>query len=106
MRQIDVDTRTTLDDGTELEGIEGLRKYLSENRRKDFTRQFCRKLLGFALGREVQLSDELLLDRMQTELAKNGYRFSVAVEAVVNSQQFRQIRGQAIAEKLPTGGNP
>jgi hypothetical protein len=63
-------------------------------RRDDFVRQFCRKLLGYALGREVQLSDEPLLDEMQQKLAENDYRFSVAVEAIVTSPQFRQIRGQ------------
>ena len=35
-------------------------------RREAFLRQFCRKLLGFALGRSVQLSDEPLLAEMQT----------------------------------------
>ena len=34
-----------------------------------FTRQFCRKLLGYALGRTVQLSDDPLLAEMQRMLA-------------------------------------
>ena len=63
-----VDTRTKLEDGTEIDGIDGLREYLVTKRRNDIVRQFCRKLLGFALGREVQLSDEPLLDRMVKRL--------------------------------------
>ena len=43
-------------------------------------RQFCRKLLGYALGRAVQLSDEPLLAEMQSELAANDYKVDVAVE--------------------------
>jgi hypothetical protein len=61
-------------------------------RRDDFVRQFCRKLLGYALGRAVQLSDEPLLDEIQTQLRKNDYRFSVAVETIVLSKQFRHHR--------------
>jgi len=30
---------------------------------------------------------------MMSDLEKNGYRFSVAVESIVLSDQFRKIRG-------------
>ena len=33
-----------------------------------------------------------LLDKMQTELAKNGYRFSTIFDIVVSSPQFRNQR--------------
>jgi hypothetical protein len=66
---------------------------LLNDRRDDIVRHFCRKLLGYSLGREVQLSDKPLLDTMVSDLEKNDYRFSVAVEAVVLSDQFRKIRG-------------
>ena len=88
-----IDTRTTLVDGTEIQGFEGLRQYLLSQRRDSWVRQFCRKLLGYALGRGVQLSDELLLDRMMEQLAENDYRVSAAIEVVVLSEQFRKIRG-------------
>jgi hypothetical protein len=57
-------------------------------------RQFCRKLLGYALGRSVLLSDDPLLDEMQTQLAANDFRVMTAVEQVVTSRQFREIRGR------------
>ena len=89
-----IDTQTKLPDGSEVDGLSGLRDYLLETRRDAFLGQFCRKLLGYALGREVQLSDEPLLAEMQQRLARNHYRFSVAVEMVVQSRQFREIRGR------------
>lgn len=92
-RAEEADTRTTLIDGVEIEGLAGLREYLVHNRREDFVRQFCRKLLGYALGREVQLSDEPLLDEIHGRLKQDGYRFSTAVETIVTSRQFRDIRG-------------
>jgi hypothetical protein len=87
-----IDTKTKLLDGTEINGLSGLRSYLLTARRDDFVRQFCRKLLGYALGRAVELSDEPLLDEMQVRLKANGYRLSVAIEAVVQSPQFTKIR--------------
>jgi hypothetical protein len=89
-----LDTRTRLPDGTDIDGMEGLRQYLLTARRDAFVRQFCRKVLGYALGRGVQLSDEPLLDAMQHQLAAGGYRFSIAAEAIIHSPQFRQIRGR------------
>ena len=89
-----VDTRTSLPDGTKAAGLGGLRDYLAQKRRKDIVRQFSRKLLGFALGREVILSDEPFLDELQQKLAAHDYRFHTAVEAIVLSPQFRRVRGK------------
>ena len=95
LRPKTMDTRTKLVDGAMVEGIEGLRQYLVKERLDAFVRQFCKKLLGYALGRDVSLSDEPLLKSMQERLAKNGFRFSVAVDAIVGSEQFRSIRSVA-----------
>jgi hypothetical protein len=93
LRPAAVDTTTTLAEGQKIDGIDGLREYLLNERRDDIVRHFCRKLLGYALGREIQLSDKPLLDTMVSELEKNDYQFSVAVESIVRSDQFRKIRG-------------
>ena len=92
-----IDSRTTLPDGSKIEGLSGLRNYLLEKRRDAFLRQFCRKLFGYALGRELQLSDRPLIDEMLARLEKNDYRFSVAVETIVLSKQFRMIRGRSFS---------
>jgi hypothetical protein len=89
-----VDTKTRLADGSAVEGIDGLRHHLATERLDDVLAQFCRKLLGYALGREVALSDLLLLEEMQKRLKANDFRFSAAVEAIVTSEQFRKIRGR------------
>ena len=62
-------------------------------------RQFCRKLLGYALGRAVQLSDEPLLAEMQAELKAKDYRIVIAIETIVRSRQFREIRGNESASE-------
>jgi hypothetical protein len=92
-----IDAHVKAVDGTEFEGLDGLRNYLLTTRRETFVRQFCRKLLGYALGRAVQLSDEPLLDTLQATLKANDYRAGFALETIVLSQQFREIRGRDTA---------
>lgn len=96
MRKNQRDTSATLFGGTQVNGIKGLREYLVNQRLDDFLEQFCRKLLGYALGREVQLSDMLLIEEMKDQLRDNEFRFNVVVEAVISSDQFRKIRGQLV----------
>ena len=84
-------------DGTAIDGLDGLRNYLLTKRRDAFVRQFTRKLLGYALGRAVQLSDEPLLKEIQTKVAANDYHVGVAIDAIVRSKQFREIRGKDVA---------
>ena len=88
-----VDTRVQLRNGIQFLGIDGLRSYLLEERRDDLLEQFCRKLLGFALGRTVELSDQPLVDEMVMQLKKNKFRVSAAVETILRSTQFRFHRG-------------
>jgi hypothetical protein len=89
-----IDTRVQLPDGTRLEGLDGLRNYLLTTRRDDVLRQFCRKFLGYALGRSVQLSDKPLLDGILTQLKGGEGRIGSVLEAVVASPQFREVRGR------------
>jgi hypothetical protein len=93
-----IDSHATLFDGTTVEGADALRHYLVTKKRDAVVRQFCRKLLGYSLGRSVMLSDKPLLDEMQTRMAKNDYHFTTAVEAIVCSRQFRDIRGKGMGE--------
>lgn len=88
-----LDTRVKAMDGAEFESLAGLQNYLLTSRRDAFLHQFCRKLLGYALGRAVQLSDEPLLADMERQLAEGDYKVHVAIEAIVRSPQFREIRG-------------
>ena len=72
----------------------GLREYLLTKGRPAFMRQFYRKLLGYALGRAVVLSDEPLITAMQAQLAASDYHVGTAIDMIVASRQFREVRGR------------
>ncbi|AMV32300.1 hypothetical protein VN12_09265 [Pirellula sp. SH-Sr6A] len=90
-----VDTKTALPDGTVVSGVTELRDYLVRTRNNEFLLQFHRKLLGYALGREVMLSDKLFLESLaQRATTESSYGIGDAVEAIVMSRQFREIRSE------------
>jgi hypothetical protein len=93
-----VDSQVTLRDGTEFAGIQGLRNYLLTKKEETFSRLVYRRLLGYALGRSVTLSDQLLIDELMTERDNNGGRLSKSVLTIVQSKQFRMIRGSEFTE--------
>jgi len=88
-----IDDTGELKDGTKFQGLAGLRDYLKKNE-PNFTTQFCRKLLGYALGRQTMPSDKALLLHMQAALKQNNGKFSAAVLDVVNSRQFLHRRSE------------
>lgn len=90
-----IDTKVTLANGVAFDGLSGLRDYLSNERRDQFVHQFCKKLVGYALGRRVQISDEPLLEEIESRLKSNDYRVSSAFGAILHSQQFRYQRGRS-----------
>ena len=88
--------RVQLKDGTTFADIAGLRDYLLSKRRDEFVRHFCRKLLGYSLGRSVQLSDKGAARRDRA--APDRERLSVSRTrslTIVQSPQFRLRRGLA-----------
>jgi hypothetical protein len=90
-----IDTQVQLKDGTRFDDITGLRDYLLSKRRDEFLRQFCRKLLGYALGRSVQLSDDALLSKIRQSMIDHGQGAQTAIITIIQSPQFRQRRGLA-----------
>jgi Protein of unknown function (DUF1592)/Protein of unknown function (DUF1588)/Protein of unknown function (DUF1587)/Protein of unknown function (DUF1585)/Protein of unknown function (DUF1595) len=87
-----VETQAVFPGGSQGAGLEGLQDYIRAHRQRDFLDNLSRKLLAYALGRSLQLSDEPAIEMMQSALTMNGYRFSSLVEAIVRSPQFLNRR--------------
>jgi hypothetical protein len=98
-----VETQADFPGGGEGVGLEGLRSYIRERRQEEFIDNLCRKILAYALGRSLELSDEVLIEEMRKKLVANGYRFGTMVETIVISPQFVNQRGGGETAK---GGMP
>ncbi|MBS0205864.1 MAG: DUF1592 domain-containing protein [Planctomycetes bacterium] len=87
-----VDNLVPLPSGKEARGVPEYSQYLVAERADEFTKTLSRKFVGFALGRSLQLSDQPLLETMQSRLKENDQRFGILFETVVTSPQFRNQR--------------
>jgi len=91
-----VETSATFPDGSDGAGLDGLRDYLKRKRQDDFVDNLSRKLLSYALGRSLVLSDDPTIEQMRAKLAANDYRFETLVESIITSPQFLNRRGQPV----------
>jgi hypothetical protein len=94
-----IDASATFPGGSTGIGIGGLKAYLRAKRQNDFVDNLCRKLLAYALGRSLILSDDILIESMRANLARDGYRFDSLVESIVTSSQFRYKRGGDLSRR-------
>jgi hypothetical protein len=96
-----VDTRASFSPEEEGKGLEGLRAYVRAHRQDDFLDNLCRKLLSYALGRGLMLSDESAIQKMRAKMTADGQKLSVLVKSIVTSPQFLSTRA---GEYLASGG--
>ncbi len=88
-----IDNSAVFPNGNAGNGVDGLREYLLKCRQSDFIENLCRKLLAFALGRTLRLSDDLLIEKMREDLIAEEHRFDAMVKAIVLAPQFLEKRG-------------
>ena len=84
---LEIDNSGQGENGAAFRGVDGLRQFLA-TRQTEFTTNFCRNLVGYALGRSVILTDKPLLAGMRSDLAKSDAPFSVAILDLTKSPQF------------------
>jgi hypothetical protein len=87
-----IDASSTFPGGIQGTGYEGVLAYIKGHRQNDYLDNLSRKLLAYALNRSLVLSDEGLIERMNTRLAADGYKMDSLVEAIVTSPQFLNKR--------------
>jgi mono/diheme cytochrome c family protein len=80
-----------LPDGTMLRGLDELKHYLLEGpQRRKFVNNFSKRLMTYALTRDLQSGDFYTLISMRRALEENEYRLSAAINTLVTSGVFLQ----------------
>lgn len=78
-----------LPDGREVSGAAGLRDYLVNERKHEFARSLVSRLLTYALGRSLELTDQSAVDQVLDQFAQDNYRMKGLVHKVVSSEPFQ-----------------
>ena len=82
-----IDAAAALPDGTQFQGLNGLRTLLVSHP-EEFVRTFSEKLLSYAVGRVVESSDLPAVRQIAREAAAENYRWSSLVAAIARSTPF------------------
>jgi hypothetical protein len=88
-----IDPSGTLPDGKTFQGPAELKAIL-KGKKELFARCLTEKMLTYALGRGLEYYDKPTVDGIVAELARNDYKFSTLVVAIVKSDPFRLRRGK------------
>ncbi len=87
-----VDAEADFPGGMRGDGLAGLQNYLRTQRQEQFVDNVVRKLLAYALGRNLWFTDEPTVESLKNQLAANDYRTRVLIEGIVTSPQFLNQR--------------
>ncbi len=83
-----IDSRSKLPDGVEVQGIEGIKEYILELKKDDFTRSLVENLFAYAIGRDVSFADEKEINNIVKEVIDDDYRFRTVIDQIVLSPSF------------------
>jgi len=84
-----VDATSTLFNQQELDGVDGLKRHLLENRQDQFSRALVTKMSAYAMGRPIGFSDRSEIESITRELRKNDDGLATLVKLIVTSKLFR-----------------
>ena len=85
-----VDSVGRLPSGTEVRGLGELSATLLRERRSDLARQLTRKMLAYALARQLQYYDEATVRDLTSQMEEGGRRLQTLIHAIVRSESFQK----------------
>jgi hypothetical protein len=84
-----VDASSLLFNGQELNGMDGLKRFLLKYRQDQFARAMVHKMTTYALGRPLTFGDRSSIDRITADLRKQGDGLATMVTLIVTSDLFQ-----------------
>lgn len=84
-----VDASSMLFNKQELNGVDGLKDYLLENRQDQFVRALVHKLATFALGRPLSFADRSSIDDITENVRQRGDGLATMIQVLVASELFQ-----------------
>lgn len=83
-----IDATSTLPDGTKINGVAEMKRYILKERSQEFCRSLVEHLMAYGLGRDLKYSDEAEIEAIVRRVEQNGNSFRSVFRAVVLSPSF------------------
>ena len=84
-----VDASTQLPSGETVHGLDDLRRHLLNNRTNEIAENLVRRILSYALGRELDWQDRFEVKQMLNQLQKDGFRLRDMIVLICQSKTFQ-----------------
>ena len=85
-----VDATSDLPNGSSIDGIKGLKKYLIENRQEQFVTATVKKMASFALGRQLDFGDAAEVRDVVSHVRASGDGIKTMINCLVTSELFQK----------------
>jgi hypothetical protein len=85
---LEIERKSTLEDGVEVDGIEKLKEYLVNHRKRDFAKGLVERILAYGLSRDLDFHDEELVDQLVDHFETSRYSVPELIEQIVLSKAF------------------
>ncbi|MCA9057105.1 MAG: DUF1592 domain-containing protein [Planctomycetaceae bacterium] len=84
-----IDATSTLFNDQKLDGMDGLKRFLLENRQDQFVRAMVHKLTTYALGRPLTFADRSAVDEITLKARQHGDGLATMIKLIAMSDLFR-----------------
>jgi len=84
-----VDAASLLFNTQELSGMDGLKRFLLENRQDQFVRALVHKMATYSLGRPMTFSDHARIDNVTADVRKQGDGLATMIHTLISSELFQ-----------------
>lgn len=84
-----IDAASELFNRQTLDGMDGLKRFLLQNRQDQIVQSMVTKLATYALGRPMGFADQAEVDAIAARVRRNGDGLKTAVKTIVQSDLFR-----------------
>jgi len=85
-----IDATSSLFNNQKLDGMDGLKQYLLENRQDQFVRAMVHKLATFGMGRPLTFADRSSIDEITAEVRGRGDGLATMIRLIGSSELFRR----------------
>jgi hypothetical protein len=89
-----IESKVKMPNGKTYEGVDGIKRYLLEERKEDFIRNLAERMLAYSLGRPLEYFDTPTVNKITQHVIESGYKPSTLMIAIATSYPFNYQNNQ------------
>ena len=86
---VPIESVTLLPNGSEVDGMKQLKRYLLDHEKRRFSRALTSRLLEYSIGRSITLQDHNEIESLTDRFEQGDYRMSDLIVEIVKSDSFQ-----------------